>query len=652
MTGFRNSIRKVIWLATLATALFGVSSATPVAGAGGASIEIAQIDASEFPLTVAYATVLSDRGYPITGLTRANFDVLENGAPAKIVSVAAAVDYGEPLATVLALDVSGSMSSAIGAEKAAARSFVEDLREQDQASVIAFSSEVRLAIDLTEDKGALQDAISRLPIGGNTALYDALFASVDATTRARAQRRVVILMTDGRNTKSAASLDDGLRLAAQLGVPVYTIGLGTDLDRDALNRIARQTGAMSLFAPTPEGLRATYRAITDQLRNQYVISWESPAPRGAGGYRLSVTANAGGEKITSERTFQASPAAPAITGLGLRDGQRLEGTLPVSMEVSSTLPVLAAKMLVNGRTIEELAFGPFEFSLDASRLSAGRQEVTFAVVDAAGSEVSRRVQVLVAPMAVSVDEGSASSTASVIESSELAGRGFHIPAWPQPALPVIVMPEMGAWGSGLISGSAAALDGLARATGRTRDQVLGFSQRDALKVGALGLLFVAALTGLFGLRKAVAMGRQKLESVVCGVCDVGYRATEAQCPACAEREERAILAERDLGEFLVENNILSAEKLGEVLQRSRETGRGLELTALEEGLTSVRELSKARFYLDHSEEIRGRIHDASHAKRRGHSGRQHVVRTIPAAMLPVLLLVSSITAWTVALPLV
>src|SRR5437868_1070493 len=145
-----------------------------------ASLVINQVDGSRFPTTQAYTTVLSDKGYPITGLQGADFQVLENGMPAKNVAVTTAVDADEPLAAILVLDTSGSMSGdAMGAEKSAAISFVESLRPQDQVGVIAFSTEVRTVQGLTEDKDAASAAIQGLVAGGNTALYDALYASAE-----------------------------------------------------------------------------------------------------------------------------------------------------------------------------------------------------------------------------------------------------------------------------------------------------------------------------------------------------------------------------------------------------------------------------------------------------------------------------------------
>jgi Ca-activated chloride channel family protein len=174
---------------------------------------VGQIDSSRFPTTTIYASVLSDKGYPLAGLNEANFQLTENGVPAPSYTVTTAIDSDEPLAAAVTIDLSGSMVGApLEAEKAAAIAWVSNLRPQDEASVITFSTDVQQVIGFTSDKDAVIDAIQGLNASGNTALYNALFQSVDLMSQASAQRRLVVLMTDGANNVRA-SLDDGINLA-------------------------------------------------------------------------------------------------------------------------------------------------------------------------------------------------------------------------------------------------------------------------------------------------------------------------------------------------------------------------------------------------------------------------------------------------------
>ncbi|OGG52017.1 MAG: hypothetical protein A3F84_22445 [Candidatus Handelsmanbacteria bacterium RIFCSPLOWO2_12_FULL_64_10] len=664
-----------------------------------ATLVINHIDSSHFPTTMAYASVVSDKGYPVAGLTAANFQVVEAGVPAPSVAVGSAVDVDQALATVIVVDVSGSMAGpALEAEKAAATAFVNGLRPQDQASVIAFSTEVRTLVPFTSDKSALSRAINSLEAGGNTALYDALFHSVDLTSSADPTRRVVIFMTDGRNTRSLASPDDGLNLATQLGVPVYVIGLGGDIDRDLLSNVAQKTGGFSMFSPTSQSLRSSYQAISDQLRNQYVITYDSPLPRGARTYSLAITANVGGEKLRAERQFDAAPPAPQIEGLSLHDGQRLEGITPVAVEVQSVLPIALARLVVNGRIYAERPSPPFEFSLDAGRLSPGRQEVEVVATDVAGSAASQRIQVLVPPALPRVDFGSAGD---IQGNTRAVQTGDVVPTIPSPsaALSAPRVNENGnpflgpiaaigdAWFSlattaGAVLGVANPLkaqdpvDGIGVALDRNVRNVKEELARSegpnatqlALREGAggamsalrangrtivlFGFLLSATMLGLLGAKRAVEIRRQ-IRFTDCSECGSRYGAREAECPKCRNAVELTRAENRSLGEFLVQNNLLTSDELEGLLQRSEAKGVGLELAALEDGLVSSRELSQARFYLSHSAEMRDRLQGASRVKTQsGARIASRFLRRLPTAGLPVLLLASSVTAWTLTYPLI
>jgi hypothetical protein len=105
------------------------------------------------------------------------------------------------------------------------------------------------------------------------------------------------------------------------------------------------------------------------------------------------------------------------------------------------------------------------------------------------------------------------------------------------------------------------------------------------------------------------------------------------------------MQERSLGEFMVQNNVLTAERLADLIQMSHDQGQRLEITALEAGVFSARELSQARFYLSHSAEIYDRLSDAAHKQ----SGGTWVGRLLPAVSLPTSLVFAGLTTVMVTL---
>src|SRR5207302_11271775 len=107
------------------------------------------------------------------------------------------------------------------------------LRPGDSATLLAFSDKVRTIVPPTGDRGVLQAGVSALQAGGNTAIYDALYASAQALNAgpqagAERRRRVIILLTDGADTSSKFAAPVAAELAKSVGALVYTIGLGPD----------------------------------------------------------------------------------------------------------------------------------------------------------------------------------------------------------------------------------------------------------------------------------------------------------------------------------------------------------------------------------------------------------------------------------------
>ncbi|HEY3117203.1 MAG TPA: VWA domain-containing protein, partial [Chloroflexota bacterium] len=594
-------------------------------------------------------------------------------------------------------------------------------RPQDEASIIAFASTVQPLSGFTSDKNTLHQTIESIEAGGNTALYDALFTAVDSTSTAAIQRRVVILMSNGVNTRRGAALDDGLKLATQHEVPVYAIGMGPEIDRGVVTRIAEQTGGMSLVAPGPEALQSIYQAISDQMRQQYILTYQSPSPKGARTYHLAITANLGSQKVEGQRNFEANPEAPNITAVSLSDGARVEGMVPVTVEVSSAQPITHSKLVVNGRTLQEIVSPPFSFSLNAGRLTPGWQEVLLSVDDAAGSEVSQRLRVLVSPTAPSVTStGEATPDSQGAPSAPIAlNPGISIDLWGTlvswiPARDVVgglgstwtgvtdrvslipqagqtVVDQMGAKvrgiadgvGDGVFNGVGGVFDGVGstvngvggtfvgvggtfdRAGGtvngvRERGSDLGALpslaptligrgseavQDNARPVACFGLMFIGFFGSLMGGKRGITRSRAQLRSVECEGCGGRYPAIADECPACRHDQDELHMQERSLGEFMVQNNVLTAERLADLIQMSHDQGQRLEITALEAGVFSARELSQARFYLSHSAEIYDRLSDAAHKQ----SGGTWVGRLLPAVSLPTSLVFVGLTTVMVTL---
>ena len=186
-----------------------------------------------------------------------------------------------PLSIVLALDSSGSMKKSAEALTAAARTFVDALRPEDKLSLLFFSDGVLMAHDLGTNRQTSIEAISGYKPVGGTALYDAL-ASAFTTLKTVEGRRAVVVMTDGRDENnpgtapgSSHTLPEVLELAREVDATVLPIGLGTNLDRAGLERLADISGGAAYFPTEASELHAQFARTIENLRRRYVLGYTS-----------------------------------------------------------------------------------------------------------------------------------------------------------------------------------------------------------------------------------------------------------------------------------------------------------------------------------------------------------------------------------------
>jgi len=272
-------------IALLALARLALSQDVPttrrltVPGAEGAQVQINQIETSQFPKVVIFATVLKDNT-PVPGLTDKDFRVREDEVDQEPLTV---VPQLTPLAAVLTLDTSGSMKKRLADAQTAAKSFLKTLQAQDKVQVIRFSRDVKTLYPLGVDRSRAEAAIDSTVARGDTALWDALYASIESL-RDVSGRKAIVLLSDGVDDDgtgkplSKRTMPDVLGLARQVNVPIYAIGLGTELDEQALKQVARETGALYFNAVEAHELKRLYDSIGKQLAGQYTISYTSDVP--------------------------------------------------------------------------------------------------------------------------------------------------------------------------------------------------------------------------------------------------------------------------------------------------------------------------------------------------------------------------------------
>lgn len=305
----------------------GQSSPTPLPNSAEAAVndedEVIRIETNLVTIPV---TVLDRDGRFVTGLRQADFQILEDGVPQKIEHFA---PVEQPFTVVLLIDVSPSTAFRIDEIHNAAIAFVNQLRQNDRVSVVAFDSKIEILARPTNNRAVLHDAIRRANFGDGTSLYEAVNVSISQMLRQIEGRKAVVIFTDGVDTTSRRSTyQSTIRQAEELDAMIYPIrydtsaemvgqgrggggypGMGNDplgailggifggrvrigsgggnpnrggggtsrgeyeTGRRYLEELARSSGGRSFEASSLYNLEAAFSGIAEELRRQYSIGY-------------------------------------------------------------------------------------------------------------------------------------------------------------------------------------------------------------------------------------------------------------------------------------------------------------------------------------------------------------------------------------------
>lgn len=149
-----------------------------------------------------------------------------------------------PITVTLAVDTSGSMmvDDRIGQAANVLTQFVTSAPDNYLFSLLSFSGKVDQRLPFTDDRDALISALRGLQPEGDTLLYDGAYAAVELFASVQAQRRIVLLISDGEDTGSTHQRNEAIDLALQENVEIYTIGYGESIDITYLRELAEGTG--------------------------------------------------------------------------------------------------------------------------------------------------------------------------------------------------------------------------------------------------------------------------------------------------------------------------------------------------------------------------------------------------------------------------
>jgi Ca-activated chloride channel homolog len=257
------------------------------------------------------ATVLDASGRSIQTLDKSAFTVYEDGVPQTIASFR---HEDLPVSLGLLIDSSGSMYDKRQAVDKASLDFVKLSNPEDEEFLVDFSWEAFIDQDFTNNIDKLQQGLGFIKSSGGTAIYDALVASADYLAKnAKHPKQVLLVVTDGEDNASSATLEQTIRRIQDLDGPViYCVGLlfGEDTDkresrhaRRVLETLAEQTGGVAYFPKSLKDVDPIAAEVAQDIRTQYTIAYHSTKSPTLGGYReVHVEAKAKGFGRLSVRT--------------------------------------------------------------------------------------------------------------------------------------------------------------------------------------------------------------------------------------------------------------------------------------------------------------------------------------------------------------
>jgi VWFA-related protein len=268
-------------------------------------------------LVVLPVTVTDKHGRLIGDLPREQFEVYDNG---RRQDVALFTNADTPVTVGLIVDNSSSMGGKLGEVVAAALAFASSSNPEDELFALEFNDDVQNVVPggqlLATDVGRLETALTSIVPEGRTALYDALIAGLARVAEGTRPRRVLVLISDGGDNASKATLDEVLSRARDSNVTIYTIGVfgRDDPDRNpgVLKTIAHTTGGERFLPESPGPLLSDCQRIAREIRSGYTLGYVPPDHDGAY-HRVRVqVAETGGLKLnvrTRPGYFAANPEA-------------------------------------------------------------------------------------------------------------------------------------------------------------------------------------------------------------------------------------------------------------------------------------------------------------------------------------------------------
>ena len=236
-------------------------------------------------------TVTDKKGQLVSGLTKDDFIILEDKVPQAIETFSDDISLTTPLYVAVLMDTSPSTAGKLKFQQESAMNFIQTVIKPRKDRVLfgTFDDEITLLQDFTDKLDLLDKAVySVKKMGKQTALYDAVWQFCDEKMRSVPGRRVLLVVTDGEDTYSRASIRDAIDIAQRTETTIFAIStkagflatvpgveagqVSDKKDRD-LQTLAEETGGFAFFTGDMLSLERSFTKISKELRAQYLVTY-------------------------------------------------------------------------------------------------------------------------------------------------------------------------------------------------------------------------------------------------------------------------------------------------------------------------------------------------------------------------------------------
>ena len=271
-------------------------------------------------------TVTNKKGQFVPGLTKNDFQVLEDKVPQTIETFSDDISQTTPLYIAVLMDTSPSTAGKLKFQQESAMNFIYTVMKTRKDRVLfgTFDDQITLLQDFTDKIDLLDKAVYGVKkMGTQTALFDAIWQFCDEKMRSVPGRRVLLLVTDGDDTYSRANIRDAIDIAQRTETTIFAIstkagflatvpgveaGQVTDKkDRDLLT-LAEETGGTAFFTGDMISLEKSFDRIGKELRAQYLVTYDPTNKNYDGKFRkidVKVSDGHGDLKVRTKNGYKA-----------------------------------------------------------------------------------------------------------------------------------------------------------------------------------------------------------------------------------------------------------------------------------------------------------------------------------------------------------